>query len=355
MAEDMGEKTELPSGRRLQEARARGQVAKSTDLAAAIDLTASAVLVAVFGGFVIRVFAVVMRETFDARHGLALIQLDTALEAARGAAWKMSLAALPFLLALACVSAFSYVVQFGMLFTLQPLTPDLNRLNPVSGLGRLFSRRNAVKTLVNSVKLALVLTIAYAVLNPALPQIVGLPNLEVFAGFEMIWSLVVTLALWLLALLVVLGAADYFYQRWQHTQDLKMTKKEVTDERRSMDGDPQVKAKRFNMMRQIIFQQISANVPQADVVVTNPTHFSVAIRYDESSMAAPRVVAKGADLLAFRIRQVAAYHQVPILERPPLARALYYAVDVGGEIPPEHYQAVAEVLAYVYRLEGRAA
>jgi flagellar biosynthetic protein FlhB len=141
------------------------------------------------------------------------------------------------------------------------------------------------------------------------------------------------------------------FQKWQHTQELKMTKQEVQDERRSMDGDPQIKGRRLRMMRQIAMQQVNKAVPNANVVVTNPTHFSVALQYDQGSMAAPRVVAKGVDHMALRIRQVAMIHKVPIVERPPLARALYAEVEINEEL----YQAGAEVLAYVYRLEKEAA
>jgi flagellar biosynthetic protein FlhB len=151
--------------------------------------------------------------------------------------------------------------------------------------------------------------------------------------------------------MLIIGVADYMYQRWQYTQDLKMTRHEVTDERKSMEGDPEIKARRFRMARQMALQRVNQAVPKADVIVTNPTHFSVALRYDAETMAAPRVVAKGVDFLAMRIRQIAMTHGVPIVERPPLARALYYGVEVGRDVPAEHYQAVAELLAYVYRLD----
>jgi len=148
---------------------------------------------------------------------------------------------------------------------------------------------------------------------------------------------------------------DLLYQRWQHTEDLKMTKQQVKDERRSSEGDPEVKSRRFQMAREIIRQRLGAAVPEADVVVTNPTHFAAALKYDSDEMAAPRLVAKGADHLAMQIRLIAVAHGVPIVERPPLARALYRNVEVGQEVPSDLYEAVAEVLAYVYRLEGRAA
>jgi flagellar biosynthetic protein FlhB len=178
--------------------------------------------------------------------------------------------------------------------------------------------------------------------------------LTALAGWGMIGKLAAELALWLFAVMLVMGAADFLFQKWNHTQELKMTKQDVKDERRSMEGDPQIKGKRFKMGREIMRQRIGAAVPKADVIVTNPTHFSVAIQYDPETMAAPRVVAKGADELAMTIRHLARMHGVPILERPPLARALYRHVDVGREIHPQYYEAVAQVLSYVYRIEKEA-
>jgi flagellar biosynthetic protein FlhB len=184
------------------------------------------------------------------------------------------------------------------------------------------------------------------------PKIVGLPALDATQGLMVIARMLLALAIWLAAILLLIGLIDWLYQRWQHTQDLRMTRQQVKDERRSMEGDPQIKGRRFRMMREILMQQIQQQVPLADVVVTNPTHFAVALRYDADKMRAPRVVAKGADYMAQRIRLVAAGAGVPIIERPPLARGLYYGVDVGHDISSEYYEAVAEILAYVYRLEG---
>jgi len=147
---------------------------------------------------------------------------------------------------------------------------------------------------------------------------------------------------------------DLIYQRWQHKKDLRMTKHEVKDERRSMEGDPQIKGKRLRMAREIAMQRIAQDVPQADVVIANPTHFSVAIRYDEETMNAPIVIAKGADYLALRIRQIARFEGIPVIARPPLARALYWGTEVGDAISAAHYEAVAELLAYVYRMDSTA-
>jgi flagellar biosynthetic protein FlhB len=182
-----------------------------------------------------------------------------------------------------------------------------------------------------------------------------LPSLAAGAALFMAAKLALELVLWLLPLYLSIGLIDYMYQRWQHTRDLRMTRQEVQDERRSSEGDPEVKRRRLRMAYEIALHRIRTEVPRADVVVTNPTHFAVALRYDAATMAAPRVTAKGADLMAFRVRETAAANSVPVVERAPLARALYWGVDVGREVRPEHYEAVAEVLAYVYRAAGRAA
>jgi flagellar biosynthetic protein FlhB len=353
MAEDMGEKTELPSSRKLSEARSRGQVAKSQELAAAIDLSAAVLLLVIFGGSVVRTMAAVMRrvlanpaEALDPS-AMGRLVLNTA--------WESIKVVAPVLGLMAVVAAGSHIVQFGLLFTTHPLQPNLRRLNPISGFGRLFGKRNMVRTLSGLVRITLVGAVAWAYVEDCLPTFATLPLLPVSQAAAVVGRILLELALWALAVLLVLGAADYLYQRWQHTQDLKMTKEEVKDERRSMEGDPAVKGRRYKLMREMAMQRVSAAVPKADVIVTNPTHYAVAIQYDQATMRAPRVVAKGVDHMAMRIRHLALIHKIPIVERPPLARALYAGVEVGQEISTEFYQAIAEVLAYVYRLENKAA
>ncbi len=353
MADDMGEKTEQPTSRKMTDARGRGQVAKSQDLSAALDLIAAVLLVAIFGGSIVRALTGVMRQvltnpagTMDPRAlGDLLIKLS----------WETVVAIAPVLGLLVVIAAAAQLVQVGFVFTTTPLEPKFSKLNPVTGLGRILSTRNMVKTLVSCIKLLVVGVIAYVYIKARLAQVASLPLLGTFAGAALIGKLVTELAAWLLAVVLALGVCDWLYQRWQHTKDLRMSKQEVKDERRSMDGDPAIKGRRFKMMRDMAMQRINAAVPKADVIVTNPTHFSVAIRYDSTKMRSPRVVAKGVDAMAMRIRQVAMIHKVPIVERPPLARGLYYTLEVGQEISPEFYQAVAELLAYVYRLEKAAA
>lgn len=267
---------------------------------------------------------------------------------------QVGIAALPFLLLACVVAALAHIGQFGLLWNTSSLAPKFERLNPFTGLGKLFNKRNAGKTAVNSVKLVVVTLVAWLFARSCAGTVASLPMLTALAGWGMIGKLAAELALWLFAVMLVMGAADFLFQKWNHTQELKMTKQDVKDERRSMEGDPQIKGKRFKMGREIMRQRIGAAVPKADVIVTNPTHFSVAIQYDPETMAAPKVVAKGADELAMTIRHLARMHGVPILERPPLARALYRHVDVGREIHPQYYEAVAQVLSYVYRIEKEA-
>ena len=354
MADDMGDRTEAPTARKRSQARRKGQVPKSQDLSGAAMLGASVVLLVVAGGTLIESLVQIMRRVLEGETAGHALRHDGAVEAAR---WAMLEAGrvlvLPFIALLVASLATQYA-QVGWLITTEPIRPKLNKLNPISGLKKIFGKRGLVKSAVNSVKLTVVVAVTCLVAALRLGDIAALVQVHALAGAYATLLLALELALWLLLVMVAIGIIDMVYQRWQHTEDLKMTKSEVKDERRNMEGDPHVKARRFEMMRDMLRQRINASVPTADVVITNPTHFSVAIRYDSSDMAAPMVVAKGADYVAWRIRQVATMNQIPIVERPPLARALYHSVAVGEEVSPEHYEAVAEILAYVYKLRNRA-
>src|SRR4051812_4954532 len=355
MAEELGERTELPTGRRLSEARGRGQVVKSQDLASAIDLLGGVLLIVLFGGAAVAGMGVMLKRVLEgqvpgspvnAASIDALLMWGFVQGGRRGG---------PALLAILAVAVTGNIVQVGWLMTTEPLTPKLERLNPWAGLRKLFNTRNLVKTALNSVKLALVAGVAVLVVRKDLPAMAALPGLGLAAAMYKIVLIGGELGAWLLALFLLWGRPDYPSQRWQPPRDLLMTRQEVKDERRNIEGDPEVKARRMRMARDIALQRVRQAVPQADVIVTNPTHFSVALKYDSGRMRAPRVIAKGADELAYRIREIAIASGVPIVVRPPLARGLYWGVEVGREIAPQFYEAVAEVLAYVYRLKGQAA
>lgn len=355
MAEELGERTELPTGRRLNEARNRGQVAKSQDLGSALDLTAAVLLIVVGGGAAIAGLAALVRRILEGQvpgdpfnpASLDALFMWTLVEAAK--------IVLPALLLMLAVGLVSNIAQVGWNPTTHPLHPNIDRLNPWSGLRKLFNPRSLMKTAMNSAKLFVVIAIAALLVRKDLPMIAALPGLGVAQGLYKTVLIGGELAAWLLVIFLALGLADFAYQRWRHTRDLMMTRQQVKEERKDIDGDPEVKSRRLRMARDIAMQRIRQDVPRADVIVTNPTHFSIAIKYDSETMRAPRVVAKGVDDLAFRIREVAVANGVPIVERPPLARALFWGVEVGQEIKPQFYEAVAEVLAYVYRLKGVAA
>lgn len=357
MAEDLGEKTEQPTDRRRGEARERGQVGKSADLSAAIVLAGATAVTFYLGvpaleglGRIVRYCLSAESIAFPAAGGIGSITSDAAL-----LAWEAARITAPIMVLMVLVAYLSGYVQVGFLFSLKAIRPNLSRLNVFGGFGRLFSRRALVKGGIDLLKLCVVGAVMVAAIRSEYDELVALAALPLGAALFEAAHMVLHLALWTLAILIILAIIDWQYQRWQLNQDLRMTKHEVKDERRSSEGDPEVKARRLRLARQIAMQRLQHDVPKADVVVTNPTHYSVALKYDAEKMNAPRVIAKGADYLALKIRYIAAAHGVPIVERPPLARALYHHVKVGREISAEHYEAVAEVLAYVYRLEGRAA
>jgi flagellar biosynthetic protein FlhB len=351
----MGDKTESPSQRKLDDARERGQVVKSTELAGALDLSLMVVLVVGFGSVMMSAIGRLMRRTLEEGAGGEALSDGAAGTLVRDATFEAGVAALPFMGAAVVIAALAHMVQTGPMWSTQSVKLDWSRLDPLKGLGRIVGLRNTVKTGLSTFKLVLVVIVATILLHRDTAMVAELPSLAVLDGLRMIGKMMIELAAWILALLLSLGVADYMYQRWQHTKDLRMTKQEVRDEHKSTDGDPQVKSRRQKIMRQIALNRARSAVPKADVIVTNPTHFSVAIKYDSGKMKAPRVVAKGVDHMAMQIREIAGAHGVPILERPPLARALYYGVEVGQDIPPEQYQAVAEVLAFVYRSTRKVA
>lgn len=355
MAEELGDRTELPTGKRRSDARTRAQVARSTDLSAAIELIGAVVLLMVLGPRAFETAGATLRSLLDARPVAEIVAPGSIIESLGDGAIRAAWIAAPIVGLMFVVGVLAHVAQVGWLFTLHPLQPRLDRLNPLAGVRRLVGRRNLVRTGVACLKLALIGSAAASAIVRDYHRIAMIPLLDLGPALQVTLDIIRHLAIWVLVILLVLGLIDYAYQRWQLTQDLRMTKQEVKDERRAVEGDVDTKARRLRMARSLIYQRIRHAVPTADVIVTNPTHFSVALKYDQDTMAAPRVVAKGADELAFRIREIAAAHKIPIVEKPALARALYSSVQVGRSITPEFYEAVAEILAYVYRLEGRAA
>ncbi|MEM0915355.1 MAG: flagellar biosynthesis protein FlhB [Planctomycetota bacterium] len=349
-----GEKTEDPTARKLQEARQDGNVAKSTDLAAAVTLLAAVVTLFVLGERVLMEIAEITRALLADDFAGNATRPEDLRELGAYATLMMTRIVGPLALIVFVVAIIVMICQVGFLLSTKAITPKPSRLNPIKGIANLFNLRAAMRFVMSVGKIATIAAVASIVIMLDLPEIIHVVELAAVQGFAATGSMVFWLGVKLAAVLLILALLDVMYQRYQRWEDLKMTKQDVKDEMKRMEGDPMVRQRRARVARQLAMQRLSAAVPTADVVVTNPTHYAIALKYDGDKMAAPKVVAKGADLLAVRIRQLAAQHGIAIVERPPLARALYAAVEVGQEVPGEHYTAVAEVLAYVYRLNGAA-
>lgn len=351
--ESLGEKTEDPTPKRRQEARDEGNLAKSQDLTAGVSLLLAVLLLAVFATPMLSSMKVLMRSMLM---GATVSDAGRTDDLAHTAAVAMQLGArmlAPIALGVMVAGVLAGILQVGFIVSHKPIVPKMSKVNPGKGLKNIFSMRGLVRFLMSIAKVAVVLIVAGVSIHLDLPKLMTLIRLEAGPLLAAAGGLAFSLSLKIAIVLLLLGILDYAFQKWQHEQDLKMSKQEVKEEHKRMEGDPLIKQRRSQTARQVAMQRLNHDVPQADVVVTNPTHFAVALRYDGEKMEAPKVAAKGADYMAMRIRQLAIAHDVPIVERPPLARALYRGVEVGQEIPPQHYAAVAEILAYVYRLSGQ--
>lgn len=350
MAGDQEARTEAPTPRRRSEARQRGQVARSHDLVVAVVLLAGFVGVYLFGPGLWFALLLTMRTGLTPGEPWGL---EETLPFAAAVLREVFLKTLPLLLMVVLAAGAVLYAQVGPLWTWEPLTPNFNKLNPIYGLRRLASAGSLLSALTNLAKSAAVVAVAFALLSGAAASIVFAFTLGHFEMFLLGANLTFRLGLTLSVVFLLLAILDFGLQRFRHERSLRMTKEEVKDELRSMEGDPAIKRRRRQVQLQLAAQRLRRDVPQADVVVANPTHYSVAIRYDSETMAAPKVIAKGVDEVAIRIRQLAKEFGIPVVERRALARALYESVEVGHFIPERFYAAIAEILAYVYELTGR--
>jgi len=353
MAHDAGEKTEAPTPRRRQEAREKGQVARSNDLSSALLLLGGMVALRLLGPQIMDAFLTAFRRNLSVTDPSAFLSADVvSITASLGMVTLW--AAGPLMLTLLVLALLSNVLQIGLRFSSEPIQPKLDKLNPIQGFSRIFSTRTLVQFAINLLKLCVVTLVAYYAIRSRMGQIMLALHV---GGWKqlLVWSTVLyQIGLQLAFALLIIALLDFAWQRYKFERDLRMSKQEVKEELRRMEGDPILKQRRRKMQLAAAMQQIRTTVPQADVVVTNPTELAVAIKYDAAQMAAPKVVAKGADYLARKIREIAVQSGVPIVERKPLAQALYKTVDIGQEVPEELYKAIAEILAYVYQLSGKA-
>ena len=349
MAEESDlEKSESPTPRRLEKAREEGQVARSRELSTFALLAAGVAGMWMTADRISQGFAQLMRHGMQFEPGTALDTRRMLSYAAHSGADALMVIA-PLFIVLMIASLAAPMALGGWLFTTKSLAPNFGRLNVLKGLGRMFSTQGLVELVKAVAKTTLVGAVAYWAIARDKDAVMGLMTQPPRAALPYVGEMIVVCCAFIVASLLLVTAIDIPFQLWQHHKKLRMTKEEVRQENKETEGDPHVKAHIRQLQRQAARRRMMQDVPKADVIVTNPTHFAVALEYKDN-MSAPRVLAKGTDLVAQRIREMATEHRIPILEAPPLARALHRHVEIGHEIPATLYTAVAEVLAWVFQL-----
>lgn len=354
MAEEnnTGERTESPSAKRRADFRKKGQVAQSREVQAAAMFS----LLLLFWLFFLPFFWDEIRKMVTAIWGACGEYAITTsslmhLAAYLGAGFALMLAPL-FLVAL-LVGFFATFLQIGWLFTTEPLLPDFSKLDPIKGMGRFFTKRSLVEVVKSLLKILLIGWIAFNTVHGEFDKALLLTEMPVDATLLFLAKTAALVMAKVAAIMIALAILDYSFVRWEMEEKMKMTKQEQKEEMKETEGDPHIKSKIRSIQQQMARKRMMAAVPSADVVITNPTHIAVALKYEAGKMEAPVVLAKGQDLVAEKIREIAREHRVPLVENPPVARLLHSRVEVGHAIPEELFKAVAEILAYVYSLKGR--
>lgn len=353
-----GEKTEEPTSKKLEDARKEGQVAKSKEVTSAFEMLAAFVMIRFLVEYMGTVFVGNMQSIYSQIPAYVKlydghIQTQTFRMLFVNSLLRILQIIAPFLLAGFLVAFITNLLQVKWKLTTKPLQPKFNKLNPVNGFKRIFSANSLVELLKSALKLTLIGYVVYDYLKKNMPPIYMLYDVSLNQGIAQIGMLVINLGIRISLFYMLIAAADFAYQKIKFKNDMKMTKQEVKDEYKNQEGDPQIKGKQRQRMMEASRRRMMQQLPEADVVITNPTHYAVAIKYEPELYDAPYVVAKGADYLAQKIKDVAKENHIEIVENKPLARMLYANVDVGSVVPPELYQAVAEVLAFVYHLKGK--
>lgn len=346
-----GEKTEKATPKKKKEARDKGQVAKSADLSPALIILFVFSLLLFFGKHV----GNGLKEMFVlslAQYATWELSVDNINVVFIQLVWICAKFLLPIFGVIVVVGLLANYIQVGFLFTGDPLKMKLERLDPIKGFKRIFSMRALVELMKSLLKITIVSTVVFIVLWGEKDRLLLLSKYPVATTLSIVGELTLKLGIYVAVLLVILAFFDYLYQRYEHNKNLRMSKQDIKDEYKTIEGDPLIKSKIRERQKQMAMRRMMQEIPKADVVITNPTHFSIAIQYESGKMSAPVVIAKGQDYIALKIREVATANGILLIENKPLARALYQRVEIGESIPEDLFKAVAEVLAYVYRLKG---
>ena len=352
MSDSAGEKKHSASDRRRRQAREDGQVVKSQDLTSAALLMAAMGALWTLGLPASEQMAGALRDSLS-QHRMAPLEAQDAASWLMGYAGRLAMATVPMLITMFIAGVLVNLVQTGIIFSTKKIMPQFSHINPLSGVKRILSLQGLMRLGFGMFKVAVISVVAYLSLRYYSDSILNMAALTVPQIASVMFRCLIGTGAIIGGALFVLAILEYAFQKWKHDQDLMMTDQEVRDEMKDTEGDPQVAARRRQVQRQMMMQRAESEVPQADVVVSNPTELAIAIKYDPVTMPAPIVLAKGAGPLAQKIRRIALENSVPVVERKPLAQVLYKTVDVGGVIPADQYQAVAEVLRYVYQMQGK--
>ena len=345
-----GEKTEEPTAKKRADARKKGQVGKSQELNTAFVLLIAFFVIKMLWEHIYS--EIFMFATYTYSHPVMNLDTESILQLFLSVVLLLVKTVFPVMFSVLLIGLAINFYQVGLMFSTETIGLNFGKLNPINGFGRIFSKRSLVELVKSLFKIAIIGFFLFRCLKEEIPFMPYFIYYDLGTSLEEVSKILFAMAFQVIAVIMVLAVIDYAYQQWQTTQDLKMTKQEVKDEMKQSEGDPQIKGKIRQKQRQMAMSRMMQEVPKADVIVTNPTHFAVALSY-QKGMRAPKVVAKGQDLVAQKIKRLAKDNRVPIVENKPLARALYASAEVGDEVPENLYQAVAEVLAYVYRLKRK--
>lgn len=350
--EDSSQKTEEPTQRRLEEAEKKGQIAYSREVNNFFVMLALALIIAWLAPGMMNRTKDALAPFITRPHDFPIAgePLRQLFESVAGQMGAIVVAPLSIIIILVLGAAF---MQSKFLFALERIKPKMEKISPVKGAKRLFSMRSIVEFIKGLIKISVVGIVGYLAVAPRLDELGQLPLMDVLGMLELLSALALRILIGVCCVMFIVAIIDYAYQRFEYIKQLRMSKQEIKDEHKQQEGDPLIKSKLRQIRMERARKRMMAAVPEADVVITNPTHFAVALKYETGLMQAPIVIAKGVDEVAFRIRDVAEEHDIPIVENAPLARALHAGAELDEEIPYEHYKAVAEVIGYVYRLKGK--
>jgi flagellar biosynthesis protein FlhB len=353
MAEESGqEKTEKATTRKRDKAREEGQVVKSQEIASVLVLLTGISVLYVFGYQFFPQTIQVLQENLSFET-VPDISIEYCLSLINRNVYHFFFLILPVMGGVLVIALAANLYQVGFQISTKAITPKMDKFNIIKGFSRIISLKSGVELLKSIIKVTVITLVAYWVIKGEMDQLVKLHDSNMAGIFLYILKGIFKIFIWVILIMMVVAVMDYSYQRWQFEKDLRMTKQEVKEEYKETEGDPQVKSRIRGIQLRAARKRMMQQVPQADVVVTNPTHLAIAIQYDPLSMEAPKVIAKGAGRVAERIREIASQYKIPIVENKELARNLYKLIEVGEQIPSEFFRAVAELLAYVYKLKGK--